>query len=374
MKWLDRLLASLGMLALLGMSACSSSDRPAPAVLQPIAPQLVVETVWRSSESGVVFPLLPQVRAGKLALATGAGVVSLRQAATGDIQWRVDTGAEITAGPGTDGHAVAVVSRDNELLLLADGRIRWRLPLETRVVTAPLVAGERVFVVGVDRIVHAFDVLDGRRLWTLKRAGDPLTLAQTGVLTAYKDTLLVGHGARLLGVDPLKGQVRWEVLVSSPRGTNEVERLADLVGPAARDGASFCLRAFQSAVGCVDAERGALQWSASVGGVAPVAADAEMVFAADSADRVFARRRGRGDQVWLSEQLLYRSVSAPAVLGPAVLLGDLEGQVHWLSRATGQALARTATDGSPVVFQPVVVDDRALVVTSKGGLFMFQIR
>jgi GT2 family glycosyltransferase len=35
--------------------------------------------------------------------------------------------------------------------------------------TAPLVAGERVFVLTVDRIVHAFDAIDGRRLWTMQR-------------------------------------------------------------------------------------------------------------------------------------------------------------------------------------------------------------
>ena len=66
-------------------------------------------------------------------------------------------------------------------------------------------AGERVFVVGVDRVVHAFDALDGRRLWTLQRPGDALTLSQGGVLRPFKDTLLAGQGPRLAGVDPLKG-------------------------------------------------------------------------------------------------------------------------------------------------------------------------
>jgi hypothetical protein len=71
--------------------------------------------------------------------------------------------------------------------------------------TAPLVAGERVFVMGVDRVVNAFDALDGTLLWTLKRPGDALTLAQRGVVAAFRDTLLVGQGARLTGVDPLSG-------------------------------------------------------------------------------------------------------------------------------------------------------------------------
>ena len=57
-----------------------------------------------------------------------------------------------------------------------------------------------------------------------------------------------------------KGTVRWECAVASPRGTNEVERLADLVGPAPRVG-DIDVRPFVpgSAVGCVNAERGTLR-------------------------------------------------------------------------------------------------------------------
>ncbi|MGL1724219.1 outer membrane protein assembly factor BamB family protein, partial [Vibrio parahaemolyticus] len=46
----------------------------------------------------------------------------------------------------------------------------------------------------------------------------------------------MGQGPRLAGVDPLQGSLRWEASVATPRGTNEVERLADLVGPAVRQG------------------------------------------------------------------------------------------------------------------------------------------
>jgi len=43
-------------------------------------------------------------------------------------------------------------------------------------------------VMGVDRIVHAFDALDGRRLWSYQRPGEALTLAQPGVLTIAEES------------------------------------------------------------------------------------------------------------------------------------------------------------------------------------------
>jgi outer membrane protein assembly factor BamB len=264
------------------------------------------------------------------------------------------------------------VTRDNELVTLDAGREIWRERLNSRVTTPPLVAGERVFVVGVDRIVHAFDAQDGRKLWTLQRPGDALTLAQAAVLTPFKNTLLVGHGPRLLGVDPTAGTLRWEVAFASPRGTNEVERLADLVGPAARQGDAVCARAFQSSVGCADAERGSLLWSRTSGGVHNVAADEGFVFGADASGRISAWRAANGEVAWTSDRLLYRGLSGPAVFGPAVVFGDAEGLLHFFARDSGQPLQRLSTDGSAIVAPPLGVGPLLIAVTRAGGVFAFR--
>jgi outer membrane protein assembly factor BamB len=234
------------------------------------------------------------------------------------------------------------------------------------------VAGERVFVIAVDRSVHAFDALNGRRLWTLQRPGEALTLAQASVLTAYRNTLIVAQGPRLAGVDPLRGTLQWEVAMASPRGTNEVERLADLVGPAARVGDSLCVRAFQSAVGCADLSRGAVIWSRTVGGIQAVANNGDLVFGADASDRISAWRANNGDVQWTSEKLLYRGLSGALAVGPSVVFGDIEGQVHFLSAATGELQLRLPTDGKPVLGTPVLAGNTLMVSTEGGGLFAFR--
>jgi outer membrane assembly lipoprotein YfgL len=353
------------------LTACSA-DKPKPAELQALTPQINDRQVWSQHLSGVNFPLTVVVKGGRFHVAGDDGSVMALDATTGQAVWSGNVGGKIAAGVGSDGRFSSVVTQDNQLVTLEGGNERWRAKLDSRVVTAPLVAGERVFVVGVDRVVHAFDALDGRRLWTLKRPGDALLLAQSGVLAAWQDTLLVGQGARLLGVDPLKGQVRWDVAVTSPRGTNEVERLADLIGPASRAGNSYCVRAFQNAVGCVDADRAALKWSQNGGGVQAVGGDADFVIGADASDRVTARKRATGDIAWTSDLLLNRNLSAPAVLGKSVVFGDFEGQVHFLARDSGKPLLRLPTDGARVVGMPALSGNTLLVVTAKGGLFAFR--
>ena len=374
LKWGGRgalLGACAGACAILAGCALGP-DRPSPKPLVEFTPQIAGKVVWQQRLDGVNFPLAVAVNDGVFTVAANDGTVMALKADNGRELWRASAGGKLSAGVGSDGRFAAVVTRDGELVTLEGGAVKWRKALASRVTTAPLVAGERVFVLGVDRSVNAFDALDGRKLWTLQRPGDPLTLSQSGVLAAFKDTLVVGQGPRMAGVDPLRGTVRWEVPVATPRGANEVERLADLVGPAARFGNVLCARAFQSAVGCVNAERGTLVWTKNTGGTDAVVADDGYLFGADATDRLTAWRTATGDIAWTTDSLLYRGLSAPLSAGKTLVVGDADGLVHWFSRDKGEPLLRMSTDGSAVATAPVAAGLTMLVVTRRGGVFAFR--
>jgi outer membrane protein assembly factor BamB len=359
------------LLALAILAGCAA-DKPKPKPLEPVTPKIAGRQVWSAKVDSVRFPLSVVSRDGQFVVAGTDGTVMALDAQSGRQLWRVSAGAPLSAGVGSDGRFHAVVTIDNRLVVFDGEREAWRAQLNSRVSTAPLVAGERVFVMGVDRAVQAFDALDGKRLWTLQRPGEALTLLHIGVLTAVKDTLVAGQGPRLAGIDPIRGTIRWEVPVGSPRGTNEVERLADLIGPAARIGARLCARSFQAAVGCVDAESGRLLWSRNIGGVNAVGGDEELIVAADASDRIVAWKTSNGDNAWASERMALRRLSAPASIGPTIAFGDFEGYVHFLDRKDGQPLLRLSTDGSQVVGKPVLSGTTLLVATRNGGLFAFR--
>lgn len=357
--------------ALLALSACGS-DKPKPTPLESLTAKIAGRQVWQARLDGVQFPLGVAARNGRFHVAGSDGTVLALEVESGREVWRAQAGARLSAGVGSDGRFAAVVTAANEIVVFDEGKPAWRARVPARTVTPPLVAGERVFVMTVDRVVYAFDALDGRKIWVQQRPGDALTLGQAGVLAAFKDTLLVGQGPRLTGLDPLRGTVRWEAAIAQPRGTNEVERLADLVGPALRLGNQVCARAFQAAVGCVDAERGTLQWSRNVGGFQAIGGDESVVVGADASDRITAWRRSSGEMLWTSERFLHRGLSGALGIGRSVVFGDVEGQVHFLDRDSGEPVLRLATDGSAVVGTPILSGSTMLVVTRSGGLFAFR--
>jgi outer membrane protein assembly factor BamB len=371
-RWGSRALG-VAFTALALLAGCSST-RPDPTPLKAYTPAFAARQVWSLRTEEVRFPLIPVVKGDEVIVAASSGIVRGVSLDRGEVKWSLDLKSPLSAAVGSGDQRLAVVTRDtNHLVVVQQGRELWRSPLVGRVMTPPLLAGERVFVLSTDRTVRAFDAASGQGLWTFKRPGDPLALLQTGVLVPYQDTLLVGQGARLLGLDPLNGKIRWDVAMASPRGTNEVERLADLVGPVVRDGSVFCLRSFQNTVGCVDAQTTRVQWTASSTGGQPIAADAELLFSTDDMDRLHAHRRRNGALAWSVDTLLYRTLSAPARWRDAVVVGDGEGILHVLARDDGRTLLRLNTDGSPVIAVRVAPNDTLLAVTRRGGVFAYRV-
>lgn len=368
---LMRGVSALALSALL--AACSSSpQRPKPAELPPSADLIGVRQAWVARIGEVGMPLQVRVVEGNLAVAASDGTVAVLNAQTGADVWRASLGVPLTAGVGYDGQRAAVMTRGNDVVTLESGRELWRQRLTAVSLTAPLVAGGRVFVLGADRTVTAFDGQTGRRIWQQQRSGEALVLRQPGVLMAVGDTLVVGLSGRLVGLNPLNGGVRWEAAIAAPRGTNDVERLVDLVAGVSREAEVVCARAFQAAVGCVHAGRGEVLWTRPANGATGVHGDREVVVGAEADGTLLAWRRADGEPVWVQDKLRYRQLTAPLVAGRSVVLGDGDGLLHFISRADGSLLSRVAGDGKAIAATPVLAGNTLVVVTSAGSVFGFR--
>ena len=349
----------------------SSVKKPQPAELQPVVALVPARQVWSARIGEVAFPLQMTVVGDTVVVASSDGTVAALEGRSGRDRWRANVGAPIAAGVGSDGKLAAVVTRGNEVVALDNGREIWRQKLAAQAFTSPFVAGGRVFVLAADRSVNAFDGQTGRRLWTQQRPSEPLVLRQSGVMLAVGDTLVVGLAGRLSGLNPLNGSIRWEAPIASPRGINDVERLVDLVGSVSRLGNTVCARAFQASVGCVDAQRGALLWTKPANGAQGMDGDDRLVFGTEADGRVIAWLRADGERAWSTDNLRYRSLGSPLVVGRSIAIGDSAGFLHLLSRADGSVLNRLSTDGSPVAAAPVLSGNTLIATTRSGTVFGF---
>ncbi|MET3494540.1 outer membrane protein assembly factor BamB [Variovorax boronicumulans] len=362
--------SALVLVALL--AACSGTSKPKPAELPANPASLGVRQAWSVRISEVSFPLTADVSGDIVTVAGSDGTVVAIDARAGRETWRANAGATLAAGVGSDGTMAAVVTTNNELVAIENGKVLWKQKLSAQAFTAPLVAGRRVFVQTADRSISGWDGQSGRRLWIQQRPGENLVLRKSGVLIAVGDTLVAGIGGRLAGINPGNGTSRWESPIAAPRGTNDVERLVDLTGSVSRSGDTVCARAYYASVGCVDTLRGQLLWSKPATGADGLTGDESFVYGTESDGSLNAWRRADGERAWQSTRFKNRVLTSPLAVGRSLIIGEDTGSLHFVSREDGALLNRVTPDGSAITVAPVLAGNTVVVVTAKGGVFGYR--
>ena len=369
--------AAIAALAL-ALGGCAwwpwSSSRPKLPDPPPITAPASASLAWSVSlgTGGVNFQ--PVLAGDSLWAAARDGTVARIDPASGALRWRVKLEQPLIAGVGSDGETVVVAGRDGSLIALdGSGNRRWSVTAGAEIVTVPSVALGLAIVRTSDNRVSAFELDSGKRRWTFHRQSPPLVLRQTSGIAIDASSAYVGlPGGRLVALTLDSGALRWEAAVSTPRGANEIERIADVVGMPLVGGREVCAASFQGRIGCFEAVSGRTLWARELSSPSGFDMDAELVVAPDDRGNVQAFSR-RGASVWKQDGLNRRELSAPLLLPRFVVIGDHTGLVHALQREDGRVAARLTTDGSRIVSAPVAAAGLAVVQTSGGGLYAFRI-
>jgi len=348
-----------------------SDTKTPPAALVEFKSSMTVRTAWSSSvgDSGI-YVFSPALSDGGLFLASADGTVARLDAVTGKAVWRINAGMPLTAGVGIDLQTVVVAGEKGEVLAFDhDGKLRWKAQATSEILSSPAVGQGLVIVRSGDDRISAFDEDSGEKKWSIQRTSPPLTLRITpGIAIEGTAAFVALPGGKLLAIALNNGAPVWEATVGEPRGATELERVTDTAGMPIVSGSDICAVAYQGRVACFDVSSGEPRWAKKLSSEVGIGIDEHSVYAADDAGGVNAFARDTGTSVWRNKTLAYRRLTAPVPFNRAVLVGDVEGYVHFLSREDGAMLARTAIGSSPIVGTPLVVGSNVIIQTQSGAV------
>jgi outer membrane protein assembly factor BamB len=366
--------------AVLVLAACSSSKdaRRVPTPLTEIKPVLEIQQVWKASVSkGGRYAFSPVAVGDAVYVAGANGAVEKIDAKTGQEVWRTKVGSDLSAGVGSDGNLTAVGALKGGLFVLGpDGKLLWKTSVQGEIFSPPLVGNDLVIVRTIDGQVIAFSAQTGEQKWVYRNRAVPLNLRVSAGMTFAGDAaVLAGFpGGGLVAIDLKTGDPFWQTPVSFPKGVTEVERINDVSGPPTLVGAETCAVTFQGQLGCFDANSGHPVWEKPFSSRSGIAQDETVVAGGDDWSVVTAYDAASGNQLWRNDKLKSRDVGVPYLLGRAVVVGDYQGYVHFLSRDDGTFIARMKTDGSAITAAPVLAGNTLVVQTQDGGIYGFRPR
>jgi len=370
-------LASIGVVA--ALLGCASSDNaPEPADLPRITEFNQLPELWhRRVGKGGEYVFAPWTAENGVVYAVSAnGVLEGYELASGKQVLSLKTERPVSAGVGGDDQALYLGTSKGEILAYGfDGRPKWSARVGSEVLVPPKAALGLVIVRVNDGSVVALDARDGSRKWSYQRSLPSLTLrAQGPVLLAGRKVVVGMPGGKLVALSIADGGLLWEATIAQPRGATELERIADIASAPVSDGRMVCAVAFQGRLACVDAEAGNPLWSREVASSYGVGIDMRNVYVTDELGAVAAFDKQTGRNLWKQGRLYARAVTAPAVFGRFVAVGDYEGYVHLLSAEDGSFLSRADTDGSAIRQPPLPVQEKLLLQTAKGGVYLLDIK
>jgi len=356
----------------------SRSPAPEMAQLVPVTNTVGVSALWQANIGDSQQSIFsPAVTLDSVYAAAHDGSIARLDAGSGKQLWRINAGERLTGGVGAGSKLVAVGSGKGEVLAFdTRGTALWKAQLSSEVLAAPQVADDVVVVRSADSRIFGLDAKDGKRKWYYQRSSPSLTVRTPAGITISRGVVYAGFaGGKLVAINLASGAVRWEATVSLPRGATELERVTDVIGLPVVSEREVCAVAYQGRIGCFELGSGQAVWGREMSSTSGMSQDARYIFVSDEKGAVHALDRIGGSSVWKQDKLSLRNLSAPLALGREIVVADIQGFVHLLSRDSGAFVGRVATDGSPVSTNPALLPNGGfLVQTRNGGLYAFNVK
>ena len=375
-------LAMLISALLLGACAGDSSKKEniePPTELVDFDATIAVERIWSADVgdgAGVTGAgLVPAVAGGRVFAASVDGGIHAYNAASGERIWTKEIDS-VSGGPGASDTLVVAGTIEGQVIALdaETGEERWRVRVSSEVISPPVLSGDVVIVIANDGRTHALEAADGKLRWAVDRGVPLLSLRGNASPIVTSDRVLVASAnGKVSALSLTDGRQLWEATVGAAEGRTDLERMSDLDGRMVLMDGDLYVAGYESGAQALTSDAGRTLWTRKLSSVAGLAAGREAIFVAATNGTVWSLDRRTGASMWKNETLKHRMLSVPVLMGEYVVVGDLEGQLHWFTRAEGTIAARSELGDEGFGAGLVVVDDVLYVQNRDGKIGAFRI-
>lgn len=382
------------LLAVVVLTACSSKEE---LVLPPVTNSIEPVKVWQHSlGSGVEHyesKLTPVIVNDTVYAASREGLVAAYELQSGKRKWVFDLrkpeggsvwssisdvwsgdNARISGGISYGYDKLYFGTENGDVVALStEGKLLWRVEIKGEVLARPATGDGLVVVATGAGSLIALHPDSGEQRWLFEHEQPALTLRGVSEPVIETGGVIYGSGSGHLGVlISERGYQAWEEQIAIPKGSTDLSRLVDIdAKPIVRAGVIYSI-AYNGELVALELRSGRPLWKRDYASFRNMTMAGDTLYLVDSVGRIYAIDSRGGTEVWGQQGLHKHFLTAPAVYKNYLVLGDNEGNLHWLDRNTGEFVARQSMDSSGFYTEAVTDGNHLLVQSRNGELVLLQ--
>ena len=314
----------------------------------------------------------PALLGENLYAASTNGRIEKIDANTGKREWQVKLKKQIITGGVGVGGGLVLVGTDQGIVYAYNqdnGSLAWKVELSSEILASPVYGNEVIVARTGDGKVFGLAAFDGEVLWTIGREMPRLTLRGDSRPLVNQGVAFIGFpDGTLVALDIKNGRALWDLPISFPRGTNEIERLSDIDTTPLLVGGNIYVSSYQEITHALDIAQQKIAWSIEVASFNSLASDAAFLYISDRNGIVHQIDRANGEKIWSQDGLRLFVTSAPISMGPHVMVTDNDGGVYIMNKEDGAYVGRHSLGARTIVGDPIVDGDILYVIDSDGSL------
>ena len=375
------------LFALSVLSACGGSEDNSepPALLVEFDASKELREQWSLKTHDAIAQqflfIEPLLLEDRIVTAGRDGVISVVNLNEGELIQEIELDSTLSGGVGGGNDLWLLATKDGELVAIdaLTGTVNWQIVMSSEVLSKPVVVAESVLARTVDGQIVSLNKSTGKTQWSYQQSKPALTLRGSGLLVVARDRIYAGMAnGRLVALSVDNGEVIWDTTLSTPQGHSEIQRLVDVDGRAELFGYVLYVAGYQGRIAAIDVQKGQFLWARNFSTYTGVTVDAKAVYSSDERSHIWALDRYSGATLWKQEKLQSRNVTRPVLFGDYLIVGDMQGYLHVMSRFDGRFIARISVgddeemlDDNGILVSPVVTDDAIFVTTQNGMLYSY---
>ncbi len=338
------------------------------------SPTVRVKTLWKKrfgdGLDDYYLKLRPSVKEESLFITDRGGELVNVDLKTGKVQWKIkDKNVEYTSSAGLGDGMILVGTGDGRLIAreIQSGSLKWIVKTSSEILAPPSAYEGITIVRSADGSLLGLDSKTGSEIWNYRREAPRLTLrGNSRPLISDNVVFSALDNGRLIALDLKLGNMVWNKAITVPSGVTDLERMVDLDGDPLITEEFIYVSSFQGGVTALSKVDGQIIWSRQISSYNGLAQGDGKIFIVDENSVLWALNEEDGISVWKQRELERRFVTDPVFFKNYIIVGDLEGYVHWLSAETGEIVNRIRLDRNSIL-APAVASGDIVVICSSGG-------